>query len=117
MGSSKNVLPVYQILTNQDLGSSFTSGSVGIAYLDNIGIRMAWGAGGGAAGTFSINASLDGTAWSALALSGNPTVAGSADTCLISINQCPFRFLTISYSSGTAGTGSVNAFITAKEIG
>lgn len=116
LGSNKNTV-TFPLVTSQGIGTSSTSGSTGIQYLDNVGIYLTWTAGALVSGTFSINVSNDGTSFQALTLSGTPTVSGSADSAIISINQCPFRFFTISYTSGTTGTGSWNALITAKEIG
>lgn len=121
MGSSKNVLVTYNLTKNSSgtltVGSSWTSGSVAVPYLDNVSIHLIWTAAAAASGTFSVNASNDGTSYSPLTLSGTPGVAGSADSVMICLNQVPFRFITLTYASGTAGTGSVNALVTAKEIG
>lgn len=121
MGSSKNVLTTYNLTNNTSgtltVGSSWTSGSVAVPFLDNVAIHLIWTAAALTSGTFSVNASCDGTNYSPLSLSGTPTVAGSADSVMISLNQLPFRYIRLAYSSGTAGTGSINALITAKEIG
>lgn len=116
MGSSKNSAK-FQLVNSQGIGSTSTSGTIGVQWSDNVGIFVKWTAAALTSGTFSINASNDGTAYQALSLSGTPTVAGSADTAIISINQCPYSFLTITYTSGTTGTGSWNAWITTKELG
>lgn len=121
MGSSKNVLTTYNLTRNSGgtvtVGSSWTSGSVAVPFLDNVAIHLIWTAAALTSGTFAVNASCDGTSYSPLSMSGTPSVAGSADSVMISLNQVPFRFITISYASGTTGTGSINAFVTAKEIG
>lgn len=116
MGSSKNA-GRFSLVTNQDIGSTSTSGTIGFQYLDNIGIYLKWTAAAAVSGTFSVNISNDGTAYTALSLSGTPTVSGSADTCLINLNQVPFSFVTITYTSGTTGTGAWNAYVTVKEVG
>lgn len=116
MGSSKNAAK-FQLVTNGDVGSTSTSGTIGVQFSDNVGIFLKWTAGAVVSGTFSVNASNDGTSYQALALSGTPTIAGSADTAIISVNQCPYSFLTLTYTNGTTGTGSWNAYVTTKEIG
>ncbi len=127
MGSNKNVLLPYRLVVGSGttagnqvggtLSGNITSGSVAIPYLDNIGIQINVTAPALTAGIFTVNASLDGTAYMPLVLSGTPAVSGSADTILISLNQVPFRFLTVNYTSSTAGTGSCDVWVMSKEIG
>lgn len=127
MGSTKNILLPYRLVVSSGtlagnqvsgtLSGNIASGSVAIPYLDNIGIQINVTAPALTAGFFTVNASLDGVTYMPLVMSGTPAVTGANDTILISLNQVPFRYLTVSYTSSTAGTGSCDVYVMSKEIG
>lgn len=127
MGSNKNVLLPYRLVVGSGtitgnqvsgtLSGNITSGSVAIPFLDNIGIQINITAPALTSGFFTVNASLDGVNYMPLVMSGTPAVSGSADTVMISLNQVPFRYITVNYTSSTAGTGSCDVWVMSKEIG
>ncbi len=117
MGSTKNVLLPYHLTTAQTLSANFSTGTVAVPYLDNVGIQINISATAGASGNFTVNVSLDNVTFIPLVMSGTPAVSGVNDNILISLNQLPFRYMNLTYTSATAGTGSCDIYIMAKEIG
>lgn len=98
------------------LSVSGTTSTIAIPYLDNIGIQINVTAPALTSGTFAVNVSNDNANFVALSLSGSPIVAGANDTINISLNQVPYRFMNITYASGTAGTGSYVCYLMAKGL-
>lgn len=125
----KNILP-YEI-SSQSLASSFSIPTV-IKYLDNISYQINIKT-TDSVGTFSVQGSLDYAIsepgnqviaqgnWSTIPLttaSGTPLVAsGANDTILVDLNQLPFNAIRLSYAPTTAGTGTVDIYFLAKQVG
>ncbi len=126
--SRKNVLLPVAIATNQSLAAAFTTTPTVISYMDNIGYQINVTT-SDSTGTFAVEASMDYEAgvngsgpavagtWSALTLSGTPTVAAANDSIMISLNQVPYKALRLSYTPTIAGTGTCTASIMAKMVG
>lgn len=125
--SRKNVLEPVLIASAQSLASNFTSTPTIISQGDNVGYQID-ATTINSAGTFAVEVSMDyqpagptgparaGT-WSALQLSGVPTLSGSSDTINISLNMPPFKAVRLSYTATTPGTGTANIFVSYKAVG
>lgn len=112
--SRKNTL-VYQSITNGDMSANITSPVTDVLTLDNVGIQLVWT--GNAVGSFFVDASNDGAAFTAMDFgSPVPVAAGAASSLLINIAFLPYKKLRIRYVF-TSGTGTLNAFLTAKQSG
>lgn len=123
----KDIL-VHKILTDQSLAADFVTDPTVINYLDNIAYQINVLT-SDSTGTFIVQASVDykvstpGTQianpgnWVDLPLSGTPVVSGADDSILINLNQLPFSAVRLKYVSDTAGTGTCEAYIEAKQIG
>lgn len=115
-------------MTAQSTALSFTSPVTLIRNLDNIAYQIN-ATTSSSTGTFQVQVSLDYAIdevtnhvtntgnWSALTLSGTPSLAGANDTIVINLNQLPFNAVRLAYISGTAGTGTADVYILARQLG
>ena len=55
--------------------------------------------------------------WVTLPIGGTPSVSAANDQIMIDINQFPFEALRIAYTSSTAGTGTCNIILVARQLG
>ncbi len=124
MSGTKKTIQLKQLISAGDMSGNLTSPAVNILFLDNVAVQLVWG--GTPTGNFSIEVSLnheeapDGTVlaagdWVAIDLSPSPAAIGSADSAFIDMTQLSARWIRVKYTF-TSGTGSLNAFLTAKEI-
>lgn len=123
--SRKNVLIKYQIVTAGDMSGNLTSKVTNINYLDNIGVQLNMS--GSPTGTFQIQVSADYAQdefgnvqnagnWVPLVLTPAPIVtAGSPSFIYIDLNQLSSPWIRTVYTAGS-GSGTLNAFITAKAV-
>jgi hypothetical protein len=121
----KNALLKERIITSGDMSQSFITSSItGIQYLDNIGIQLNWT--GTPIGSFSFQVSIDHAQdnrgnvtvvgnWVTLAVSPTIAAAGTSDQAYVDINQTGATFIRVLYTK-TSGTGTLNAFLSAKEV-
>ena len=119
-----NVLFPVKIVSNGDMSSTITSGVTEIRNQDNVGIQLNWT--GAPVGSFSVQISIDHAQdslgnvtvpgnWTSLALSPPITAAGTPDTAYIDLNQMSASYIRVVYTAGS-GSGTLNAFITAKGV-
>lgn len=118
MSGRKNTIKSFKIVDSVSMGGDIESDPVNIEFLDNIAIQLNFT--GTGVGTFAVEVSLDhetntaGT-FVAIDLSPAPAAVGSADSIFLDLNQLGARWIRVTYTS-TSGTGTLNAFLTAKEI-
>lgn len=127
--SRKNTL-ITKLAAGTSLSSSFKSAATVVRYLDNCSYQLNVFT-TNSVGTFQVEVSNDyyvnegndsavinpGT-WVPLTLAGGtPFVAAANDSIVINLNQLPFYACRMSYTSSTAGTGTVDIYITDKQIG
>lgn len=124
MSSRKNQLLKYQTITNGDMSAaSITSSVTNIQYLDNIGVQCNWN-GTAPIGVIAIQVSADYAAdefgnvtnpgnWFTLPTS--PAVTGNTGSVYVDLNQMSAPWIRAVYTK-TSGTGTLNAFVTAKSI-
>lgn len=116
----KNILKVYKALSAANMASTITSPVTTIQWLDNIAIQFNFT--GSPTGTFSVQGSLDydpntnnpGT-WNSVTLDPVPVASGSSGSILINMDELAFPYLRVQYVP-SGGTGSLDYFISAKEI-
>lgn len=122
--SSKGILPVYQLLTAASMTTTVTSAATSIKYTDDCAIQLNFT--GAPVGTFQVQGSLDYTEnsnhqpvnagnWIPLTLSPVPVAAGSSGQILLDLYGLSFPWIRVVYIP-TSGTGSLDAFISAKSI-
>ena len=111
----KNSLAPVKLLTAQSLASSFNTPATVVQFLDNVGYQVNITT-SNSAGTFAVQGSLDNVNWASLSLSGTPIAASANDIIIININQFPFQYIRLAYTSNTAGTGTADVYIEAKAI-
>jgi hypothetical protein len=124
--ASSNRLKSTQIITNQSMTgtSTITSPAIAIQYLDNVYLQLEFT--GTPNGTFSVQVSNDYNQdslgnvtnvgnWVALTLSPAPVASGSANVIGIDMNQLGAPFIRVQYTN-TSSTGTLNAFISGKEL-
>ncbi len=115
--------------TPQSLTTSFTSQPTAIKYGDNISYQLNLTT-TNSIGTFQVQASNDfcpaGPSeppanpghWVTLTLGGGvPFVNAANDNIIIDLNQLPFMAVRLVYTSTTPGTGTVDMWITSKQVG
>lgn len=129
--SRKNVV-AKKIATAQSLAASFTSEPTVIQFLDNVSYQINITT-TNSTGSFVVQASLDyepaGSVdpmsgvpnsgnWVDLVLSGGtPTAAAANDSILIDLNQLPYKAVRLKYTPTIAGTGTMNIYVAAKQLG
>lgn len=125
MSSRKNTLRKFQTITAGDMSAaSITSAVTNIETHDNIAIQLNFT--GTPVGTFAVEVSVDyerdshgnvidsGT-WVPITLSPAPAAAGADGSILIDLNQLASPWIRVVYTK-TSGTGSLDAFISAKML-
>jgi hypothetical protein len=123
----KNTLN-YTLATGQTLASSFVTPATVVQNLDSCSYQINIST-TDSVGTFAVQVSNDfqqdevnnvikttGT-WTALTLSGIPTVSASSDSIVIDLQQLPFYAMRLSYTSTTAGTGTCSVILNCKQLG
>ncbi len=83
---------------------------------DNLGLEIAWT--GTPTGVIQIMASNSGVSFFALTFTGTNALAqpaGAPGGYLVDINQFPFRYFMVQYTN-TSGSGTLNAFLTIKDL-
>lgn len=120
--------PLYPASAPKSMSASFSSPATIVRNLDNVSYQINI-ATTNSTGTFAIQASNDYAVnaetglvinagnWITLPLSGSPVAAGSADQILINLNQLPFNAVRFAYTPSVAGTGTLTAFLMAKQLG
>jgi hypothetical protein len=107
-------------ITGQSLSASFQGTAYPTETLDNLCYQIVVTT-SDSQGTFSILASNDGVNFDAVTLGGSnsgiPTVAAANTTISININQWPYAYVALNYTSTTAGTGTCSIAFGAKQIG
>lgn len=134
MSGRKNTLRLYQNITAGDMSTlSVTSAITNIQTLDNVGIQLEWT--GAPVGSFQIQVSADHAQdefgnvtnagqWIPLTLSylsgssivtaqSVPTTVGSP--IYLDLNQLSAPWIQVVYT-GASGSGTLNGFITAKQV-
>lgn len=126
----KNVLDT-EIILGKSLATSFISPVTAVTYLDNISYQINITT-TNSIGTFKVQASNDYEIvapnetvvnpgnWVDLTLSGsvaNPVANAANDQIIINLHQLPFNAVRLVYTSGTAGTGTCNIYMTSKQVG
>lgn len=110
------------------LSASFVTPATVIKYLDSISYQINVTT-TDSVGTFAVQVSNDfqqdevnnivvnpGT-WTALTLSGTPSVSAANDSIVIDLQLMPYYATRIAYTSSSAGTGTAGIILNAKQIG
>lgn len=124
MSRGKNTLKKFLTIAAGDMSASITSGATNIQFLDNVGAQLHFT--GTPTGTFSVEVSMDHEQdsqgavsvagnWVALPLSPSPVASGAADDIYIDMNQLSAPWIRLKYTR-TSGTGTLAAYICAKEV-
>lgn len=125
MSGRKNALLKFQSITNGDMSQpSITSAVSSIEFLDDIGIQFVFT--GTPTGTFFVQVSADYAQdslgnvtnagnWIDIPFSETPIAAGSASSVYCDIQQMSAPWIRATYNR-TSGSGTLNAFLTAKMI-
>ena len=112
--SRKNVLEPIIIAAAQSLSSSFTTPVSTVQFQDNLSYQLNITT-TDSTGSFSLQGSDDNINF---ADTGNVILAQAAnDTGVFAINQWPFKFVRLSYTSTVAGTGTVQIILHARTVG
>lgn len=121
MGSFKNVLEQYHLITDGSMGGNLTSGALNIRYLDNIGIQFIWTS--TPVGDFFVDVSIDGVwqgnvytgvTWTALTITG-ASPAGSASSYYYDLNQLGAPAMRVRYVRGSS-TGTAQVYVSGKSL-
>jgi hypothetical protein len=121
--ATKDSLKVFQIVTAGNMATTLTSTVTNINKLDNIGIQCNYSTAGAPVGVFSVQVSAD----YQQDYNGNVTNAGQWTTLTsanasggeptyFDMNQLSAPWIRLLYTP-TSGSGSLNAYITAKQLG
>lgn len=104
------------------MGATFTSSPTNIQFLDNIAYQAVWSAGSTPVGVLSVEVSIDydpqqnnAGNWDTLVLPVTAAVSGNSGTLSIALQQLSHPWVRLKYTR-TSGSGTMNAFLSAKEI-
>lgn len=112
----KNVVRSFKMIDAGNLASAITSTVVNVINLDQASIHIEW-AGTAPVGTFTVEArNGEEDSWYALDMGGAISISGASGDHQLVFNQMPFTDIRLVYAA-TSGTGSVDAFISAKVVG
>ena len=111
----KNSLAPVKLLTSQSMAANFNTAATTVTFLDNVGYQINVTT-SNSTGTFAVQGSLDSVNWASLSLSGTPVAAAANDVIVININQFPFTYIRLAYTSTVAGTGTCDVYIDAKAL-
>ncbi len=110
--------PIEGINTNaiptQSLAASFNTIPTSVKYQDNLSYQININT-TNSVGTFELQGSNDGVTYDNLTLAG--VVNAANDVSLININQFPFAWMRLSYTATTAGTGTCQIILMARNVG
>ena len=122
----KSVLKKFPIIINGDMSlSSITSSVTTIDLLDDIAIQLNFS--GAPIGTFQVQVSSDYAQdtfgnvtnpgnWIPFPLAPAPIASGSAALIMVYLDLVPSSYIRTVYTK-TSGSGTLNAFITGKQVG
>lgn len=114
MAGRKNVLFPFHLTIDASMGLNVFSDAINVQWLDNIYFTVNFT--GTPTGTFYVEGSGDGGVnWQRVRLLTNPVASGAPDSVGIEINQAPMPLLRVVYSR-ISGSGTMNVFVTAKEL-
>lgn len=122
MGSSKNVLRVWNGIANSDMSAaSITSDPTNVLFMDNVQVQLNYT--GTPTGTFQVQVSSDydpttATAgnWVPIPFGSTISATGAADQIILDMNQLPAPWVRVVYTR-SSGSGTLNMYLTAKEVG
>jgi len=112
----KNVLKSFKMIDAGDLSGNITSDITSVINLDKASIVLAW-SGTAPSGTIEIQArNGENEAFRALDVGATITVSGNSGDHRIILTETPFTDIRLVYTA-TSGSGSLDAVITAKQVG
>lgn len=121
MGSSKNVIKSWHGIIDGSMATSLESAPTNVLFVDNINCQLNYT--GTPTGTFTVQVSSDYDPNTATAGNWIPVdfgqvigAAGSGDQIILDMNQLPAPWMKVVYTS-VSGTGTLNMYLTAKEVG
>lgn len=112
--STKAVVQPYQVVINGAMSGTIIGAETTVSTQDNAGYQVTFT--GTPTGSFFVDATINGTDWSALSFSPAPAASGAADSFLINMNQLPYHKIRLRYVP-TSGSGTLNAWAIVKRLG
>ena len=119
----KNVVSAFQMITSGDMSADITSEETSVKNLDKASIRVTWDIGGTPVGTLVVQALQEkenipvvDADWFDLDLGSTVTIDNTQTDHQIIFNELPFDKIRLKYNQ-TSGTGTMNAKISAKQVG
>jgi len=111
---AKHVLNPIAIATGQSLAASFDSAATTVPFQDNLSYQINITT-SNSIGEFNLQGSNDGINYANT--NNTISVLGANDVGIISINQWPYKYVRLSYTSSTAGTGTCDIIFHARTVG
>lgn len=105
-------LKIYPVVTAQALSASFSTPTIDVGLFDRLSVEIE-ATTSDAAGSFTLQGSLDQSIWVALTTDAM-SLAGADKQILIDIQQTGIPFLRVTYTR-VSGTGTVTILAGAKE--
>lgn len=122
--SRKNVVDAFDMIVDGDMSANITQSTfTDVRFLDNANIRVTWDAGGTPVGTLVIQAKQvkqgrpeEAADWFDVDFNTTIVIDNTATEHQIHLTQLPFTHIRVKYIR-TSGTGTLNARLTARQIG
>lgn len=115
MSSRKNIIEPHQLMIDGAMENTdiIYSDETDIRHQDNVGLQIRWT--GDPTGTITIQATINGTDYEDLTLTGLVQPAGTDGSIIGYLNQLPYRKVRVKYENAS-GTGVLNIWIMSKMI-
>ncbi len=118
----KNAIRKAKVIDAVSMAASIISSPSSIQFLDNVCYQAVWSAGATPVGVLSVQVSVDyepekniSGNWDTVILPITPAVSGNSGTYTIDLTQLAAPWCRLVYTR-TSGTGTLNAFMSAKEV-
>ena len=98
----------------QSLSASFSTVATSVKFQDNLSYQINITT-TNSQGTFQLQGSNDGVSYADLGTAG--VVAAANDVAVININQFPFAYMRLHYTSSVAGTGICSIVLMGRSVG
>lgn len=115
MSGRKNALLNTQFITNASMSGNITSKPIEIQFLDNVAISLQFPVNASATGNFYVDISNDSQTWIPISFGTAMSIPDTDNAIQIEATELAASYLRVRYVF-LSGTGTLNGFISAKEI-
>lgn len=112
MSQTRRFIQPYRVVEDGNMASNITSDSVDISNIDSVAIVYSW-SGVSPSGTVFIEVKNGDSPWTTLTVSPLAVISSNTGANNFQLTELSFKELRVYYAR-TSGTGTLNAYLTAK---